>query len=101
MGRKSLTSAGAGDAHRRGTRGLSGVDCQTLHTIAGENPGASSFRIHPSLHKHKHARVNTLPPAASCASASSWLPSGMPSHAPVLSLCVAMTSEITCISQVF
>lgn len=29
----------------------------------------------------QHAQFNTLPPAASSASASSWLPSGMPSHA--------------------
>lgn len=31
-----------------------------------------------------YACVNTLPPAASSVSASSWLPSGMPSHASVL-----------------
>lgn len=29
-------------------RGLSGVDYQTSHTIAGDNPGAFSFRVYPS-----------------------------------------------------
>lgn len=79
-------------AHPDVARGLSSVDYQTLHTIAGDNPGALSFSHLFVVSRAQHARVNIrclLPRFLRARRAGSLL-ACLRMH--LFSLCVAMAA---------